>query len=89
MLPKNLAALGFRLLLVDSLDRPFRKKSPNDMAFPHPQSGKDKYRNEDKPGGRSIVWNLVKRTINITDYRNGQDEVNPANNRTFGGVLHD
>jgi hypothetical protein len=58
------------------------------MAFPHPQSRKDKYRNEDKPSGWGVVWNLVKRTINVTDYRNAQDDVNPASNRTFGGITH-
>ena len=25
-----------------------------------------------------IVWNFVKRTINITEYRNTKDDVNPA-----------
>ena len=29
-----------------------------------------------------------KRTINITEYRNAKDDVNPAKNRTFGGILH-
>jgi hypothetical protein len=58
------------------------------MAFPHPQSRKDHYRNEDKPSSGSIVWNLVKWTIDITEYRNGKDDVNPAKNRTFGGLFH-
>src|ERR1035437_2292492 len=31
------------------LRRSFRKKSPNDMAFPHPQSRKEHHRNEDIP----------------------------------------
>src|ERR1700693_734360 len=30
-------------------DRVFRNQSPKHMAFPHPKSGKDKDRNEDKP----------------------------------------
>src|ERR1700733_5611036 len=70
------------------LGRSLRKKSSNDMAFPHPQSRKNKHRNEDKPGGGGIVWNLVKRAINVTEYRNAKDEVNPAKNQTyrnFGG----
>jgi len=29
------------------------------------------------------------RTINITEYRNAKDDVNPAKNRTFGGIIHD
>jgi len=60
------------------------------MAFPHPQSRKNKCRNEDKPSGRGVIWNLVKRAINVTEYRNAKDEVNPAKNRTcrgFGGGL--
>ena len=59
------------------------------MAFPHPQSRKDNYRNGDKPNNGGVVWNFLKRTINITDYRNGTDDMNPAKNRTFDGVIHD
>src|SRR5580658_3172139 len=69
-----------------------RKKSSNDVALPHPQSRKNKPRNEDKPSGGGVVWNLVKRAINVTEYRNAKDEVNPAKNRTcsnFGGGLGD
>jgi hypothetical protein len=51
------------------------------MAFPPPQSQKDKYWDEDKPSTGSIVWNLVKQTEDVTDYRNGKDEVNPAKSR--------
>src|ERR1700735_4053895 len=74
------------------LGRSLRKKSSNDMAFPHPQSRKNKHRNEDKPSSGGVVWNLVKRAINVTEYRNAKDEVNPAKNRTrgsFGGGLDD
>ena len=71
------------------LGRSFRNKSSKDMAFPHPQSRKDHYWKEDKPSWERIVWKFFKRTINITDYRNGKDNVNPAKNRTFGGFSHD
>lgn len=69
--------------------RSFRNESSKDMAFPHPQSRKDHYRKEDKPSCGSVVWKFFKRTINITEYRNGEDDVNPAKNRTFGGIFHD
>jgi hypothetical protein len=59
------------------------------MAFPHPQSRKDHYRKEDIPRWRGIVWKFFKRTINVTEYRNGKDDVNPAKNRTLGALLHD
>jgi len=59
------------------------------MAFPHPQSRKDHYRKEDKPSCGGIVWKSFKRTIDITKYRNAKDDVNPAKNRTFGGIFHD
>ena len=58
------------------------------MAFPHPKSRKDNYRNKDKPNSGSVVWNFFKRTTNITEYRNAKDNVNTAKNRTFGGVIH-
>jgi len=70
------------------LGRSFRNKSSKDMAFPHPQSRKDHYRKEDKPSCGGIVWKFFKRTINITEYRNGKDDVNPAKNRTLGGIIH-
>src|SRR6267154_5715551 len=66
-----------------------RKKSSNDMAFPHPQSRKDNYRHEDKPSSGGVVSDLFKRTINISDYRNAKDNVNPSKNRAFGGLFHD
>src|SRR5437660_788457 len=71
------------------LGRSLRNKSSEDMAFPHPQSRKDHYRKEDKPSCGGIVWKFVKRTINITEYRNGKDNVNPAKDRTFGDIFHD
>ena len=43
------------------------------MAFPHPQSGKSNYWNRDISNNGSVVWKFLKRTINITDYRNGED----------------
>ena len=58
------------------------------MAFPHPQPRKDHYREKDIPSPKGIAWKFVKRAINITEYRNGNDEVNPANNRAFCGVCH-
>jgi hypothetical protein len=66
-----------------------RNKSSKDMAFPHPRSRNDKYRNEDKPNSGGVVWNFFKRTINITEYRNAKDDVNPAKNRTFAALVHD
>src|ERR1700730_8184940 len=70
------------------LDRSFRNKSSKDMAFPHPQSRKDKYRNGDIPNHGCVVWKFFKRTINITGYRNAKDEVDQARNPTLGGITH-
>ena len=59
------------------------------MALPHPKSRKGNYGKGDIPNDGGVIWKFFKRTINISDYRNGEDEVNPAINRTFGGILHD
>lgn len=59
------------------------------MAFPHPESRYDKHRNGHKPDYGRVIWKFFKWTINITDDRNTEDEVNRANDRTFGGILHD
>src|SRR2546421_1622334 len=71
------------------LGRFLRNKSSKDVAFPHPQSRKDHYRKEDKPSCGGVVWKFFKRTINIAEYRNAKDDVNPAKNRTFGALVHD
>jgi hypothetical protein len=59
------------------------------MTFPHPKSRKDKDGKEEKPNRGGVVWNLFKRTVDITEDRNAEDDVNPAKNRTLGGIIHD
>jgi hypothetical protein len=59
------------------------------MAFPHPKSRKEHDRKEDKPSSGGVVWNVFERTIDISEDRNAADEVNRANNRTFGAIFHD
>ena len=59
------------------------------MAFPHPESRKEQYWNEDKPDTVGVLWKFFKRTIDITEYRNAEDDVNPAKNRTFRRFFHD
>jgi hypothetical protein len=59
------------------------------MAVPHPKSRKEESRKEDKPNSGGVLRDFFKRTINITDYRNAKDEVNPAKNRTFDALVHD
>ena len=66
-----------------------RKKSSNCLAFPHPQSCKDKCRKKDKPSGDGVVRNFFEWTINIAGYGNAKDDVNPAKDRTFGGWGHE
>src|SRR5438067_934208 len=65
-----------------------RNKSSKEMAFPHPQSRKDNYRKGHKANNGGVVWKLFKGTINVTDYRNAEDDVNRAENRMFGVVSH-
>jgi hypothetical protein len=50
------------------------------MAFPNPKPRKENYEKEDKPNSRGVIGNFFKRTINITEYRNAKDDVNPAKN---------
>jgi len=71
------------------LGQSFRNKSSKDMAFPHPQSRKDHYRKEDKPSCGGVVWKFFKRTIDVSEYRNTKDDVNPAKNRTCDASVHD
>jgi hypothetical protein len=83
------ATFGTAQQPVKSLGRPFRNESSKDMAFPHPKSRKDEYWNEHKPDSGGVVRDFFKRTVHITGYRNGKDDVNPAKHRTFGGIFHD
>src|SRR3989442_9483023 len=87
-LAPTLAALRVTCNLRILLGRSCRNKSSKDVAFPHPQSRKDHYRKEDKPSCGGVVWKFFKRTINIAEYRNAKDDVNPAKNRTLGGSIH-
>jgi hypothetical protein len=59
------------------------------MALPHPKTRNEKYRKENKPNCRGVVWNFFKRTVNITEYWNATDDVNPAQNRPFDPLVHD
>src|SRR5690349_9941724 len=58
------------------------------MAFPHPKSRKENDREGDIPNNGCVIWKFFKGTINITDYRNAKDHVNPAKNRAFGVVTN-
>jgi len=53
------------------------------MAFPHPKSRKENSRNDHIPNNWRIVWKFFERTINVTNYRNSEEDVNPAKGRTF------
>ena len=70
------------------LSRSLQHKTTNKVAFPHPKSGKGKDRKEDEPNRWSVVRNLFKRTINVTDYRNSKDQVNPAKDRALGNFTN-
>jgi hypothetical protein len=35
-----------------------------------------------------VIANVFKRTINIADYRNAKDNVNPTKDQTFGLIIH-
>jgi hypothetical protein len=52
------------------------------MTLPHPQSRKDHERNEDIPRLEGIGRQLVEWTVDVTEYWNAEDEVNPAENCT-------
>src|SRR5579859_6353383 len=69
--------------------RSFRNQPSNRLAFPHPQSRKDHYRNEDKPSCGCVVWNFVKRTIDVTEYGNRKEDMNPAKNGTSDASVDD
>ena len=58
------------------------------MAFPHPKSRNRNYWNRHISNNGSVARKFLKRTINITDYRNGKDKVDPAKYGTFDGFIH-
>src|SRR5262249_20425320 len=71
------------------LGRSFRNKPSKEVAFPHPQSRKNNYRNGYKPKNRGILGNLFKRSINVTDYGDAEDDVHRSKNQMYGGVIHE
>jgi hypothetical protein len=58
------------------------------MAFPHPKSRKEKHGKEEIPNRRGVIGYFLKRTIDIADYGNAKDDVNPAKNGTFDGIVN-
>jgi len=77
-----------RLIAAVLLGGSLRKKSSNDMAFPHPQSRKEQYRKKDIPDTEGVVVSIRRRIINVPEYRNATDDVNPAKNRPCGTLAH-
>src|SRR5262249_48210233 len=67
----------------------FRNKSSNEVALPHPESGQNNHRNKEKTSGRGVLREVFKRTVNVSDDWNGEDDVSPAKKRPFGGFRHD
>src|SRR5579871_6013172 len=59
------------------------------MALPHPKPRKKHNGNDKKPNAGGVLGDLFKRAINVAEYRNTEDDVNPAKNRTCGCLLHD
>ena len=59
------------------------------MALPHPESRKDQHRKEDVPSWSGVIGQFFKRTIDVTEDRNAEDDVNPAEDRTLGAFFHD
>ena len=45
------------------LGRSLGNKSSKDMAFPHPKSRKEHYRNDDKPNTRGVLWNFFNTAL--------------------------
>src|SRR2546423_1701601 len=69
--------------------QPYRNANDGEVnSCIHPISRKNNYRREDKPSNSGVVWKFSKRTVNVTEYRNRNDKVNPAEYRTFGGVTN-
>jgi len=50
------------------------------MALPHPKSRKDDYRKGNISNHRGVIGKFFIRTINITNYRNTEDDVDRAKN---------
>lgn len=71
------------------LVRFFRNKSSQGLAFPHQKSCQDNDRKVEISKKRGVWLNHLRRTINITDQREAEENVNPAKNRTFGVWVHD
>src|SRR5580658_673741 len=60
--------------------RSLRNKSPKEIAFPHPKPRKEQHRKKDIPNAECVVVSIRRRIIDVTEYRNTTDDVNPAKN---------
>src|SRR6185369_14954317 len=68
--------------------RSSREQSSHHVPFPHPQTTCDNHWYGNVTYYWRIVWKLFKRTIDITNYRNSKDYMNPAENSTLRGTTY-
>lgn len=59
------------------------------MALPHPQARQDEDGKEDEPSRPGVLGNVFKRAVYISGDRDRQDDVDGAEDCTFGGGGHD
>src|SRR6478735_11197117 len=58
------------------------------MTFPHPETGEKHHGKEHVAGRGRVVRKHLERAVDVADDRNGADEVDPAEDGTFGGLCH-
>jgi hypothetical protein len=59
------------------------------MTFLYQESRNGNYGKGDIWNDMGVVGELFERTVDITDDRNSEDDMNPAQNRALGGVSHE
>jgi hypothetical protein len=68
------------------LRRSFRNKSVEGHGLSTSKIPKGQLQEGRQTEQRGRTLEFIKRTINITEYRNAKDDVNQAKNQTFGGI---
>src|SRR5260221_11785144 len=61
----------------------------NEVALPHPQPRQQHDGKEHESGRASIIRKHLERAIDVADDGDRADDVNPADDRTQGGIFHE
>jgi hypothetical protein len=66
----------------------FGKEFSNGITLPHPQTREQNNRKVEIPEKGNVLHGFLRRPINVSNYKQAKDDVNPPEDRSFGVGVH-